>query len=123
VGTGIIDSERRFQVWKYTVGHGQLLLRSTKSDEFPSRIDVFFKGVQEFHLPTGLTGLSIAEASEEDVRQLCTLRKVAPAGKDVKVFRVQGRDYLGYVSALIVLCHEDDGDYHDPSFFAENNII
>jgi hypothetical protein len=119
----IINAERRFQIWKYTVGHSQLLLRSTKSAEFPTRIDVFFKGVKELHLPTIFTGLSITEASEADVRQLCSLRKSPSFDKDVKVFKVQGTDFVGYVAALIVFCHEDEGEYHDPSFFDKENII
>jgi hypothetical protein len=119
----IIRSERRFQIWKYTVSHCSLLLRSTKSDGFPTRIDVFFKGVKEFHLPTIFTGLSITEASETDVRQLCSLRKSLSIGKDAKVFKVQGSDFIGYVTALIAVCHEDEGEYHDPSFFAKENII
>jgi hypothetical protein len=121
--TEIINSERQFQIWKYTVSHSQLLLRSTKSSEFSTRIDVFFKGVKEFHLPTSFTGLSIAEASDADIQKLCSLRKSLSFGKDVKVFKVQGIDFLGYVIALIVVSHEDEGEYDDPSFFAENNIL
>src|SRR5215831_5289943 len=107
----IINSERQFQIWKYTVGHSELLLRSPKSDRFPTRIDVFFKGVKEFHLPTIFTGLSITEASEAEIRQLCTLRKLVSVGKDAKIFKVQGSDFLGYITALIAVCHEDEGDY------------
>jgi hypothetical protein len=113
----IIKSDRRFQIWNYTVSHCSLLLRSTKSADSGTRIDVLFKGVKEFHLPTSFTGLSITEASEADVRQLCSLRKSPSFDKDVKVFKVQGTDFVGYVAALIVFCHEDEGEYHDPSFF------
>ena len=121
--TEIITSERQFQVWKYTVGHSQLLLRSTKSTGFQSRIDVLFKGVTEFHLPTSFTGLSITELSAADDRQLCNLRKSFSVGKDAKVFKVQGTDFLGYVTALIAICLEDEGEYDDPSYFAKNNIL
>jgi len=123
MATQIINSERRFQIWKYTVGHSSLLIRSTKSAEFSTRIDVFFKGVKEFHLPTSFTGLSITEASDADVRKLCSLRASPSFGKDVKVFKVQGADFLGYVAALIVVSHEDEGEYSDPSFFAKENFI
>jgi hypothetical protein len=54
--TKILDSDRKFQVWKYTVGHSQLLLRSTKSPDCSTRIDVLFKGVSEFHLPASFVG-------------------------------------------------------------------
>lgn len=119
----IIHSERQFQIWKYTVGHSQLLLRSTKSAEFPTRIDVFFKGVKEFHLPTVFTGLSITEASEEDIQQLCCLRNPVSIAKDDKVFKVHGSDFLGYITAVIAGCHEDEGEYDDPSFFAKDHFI
>jgi len=116
--TEIINSERFFQLWSYSVSHSELLFRSTKSAEFSTRIDVFFKGVKEFHLPTASKGLSITEASDADIQRLCTLRKSPSFGKDVKVFTVQGADFVGYIAALVALCHEDEGEYHDPSFFA-----
>jgi hypothetical protein len=118
MATEIINSKRFFQLWSYSVSHSELLFRSTKSTEFPTRIDVLLKGVKEFHLPTTSKGLSITEASDADIQRLCTLRQSPSLGKDVKVFTVQGADFVGYVAALIVLCHEDEGEYHDPSFFA-----
>jgi hypothetical protein len=123
MSTMSINFERQFQIWKYVVGHRQLLLRSVKSARLPTRVDVFFKGVKEFHLPTSLTGLSITEASEADIRQLCTLRKSPSLNSGDKVFKVQGVDFLGYIIALIAVCHEDEGEYDDPSFFAESSII
>ena len=119
----IIDSERDFQVWKYTVGHRQLLLRSTKSPAFPTRIDVFFKGVVQFHLPTSFSGLSITEGSDADVRKVCSVQESLPFGKDVKVFIVKGLEFVGYVAALIAAFHEDDGEYDGPSFFSKDNIL
>jgi hypothetical protein len=29
---------------------------------------------------------------------------------------VKGMDYLGYVAALVVACHEDEGEYDEPCF-------
>jgi hypothetical protein len=113
----IIKSDRRFQIWNYTVSHSSLLFRSTKSDGVPTRIDVLFKGVSEFHLPTSFTGLSLTKASDADVQRLCSLRPSLSLGKDRKVFKVQGLDFVGYVAALIAVCHEDEGEYDAPSFF------
>jgi hypothetical protein len=121
--TQIINSERSFQIWKYTVGHSQLLLRSTKARNVPTRIDVFFKGVSEFHLPTTLSGLSVQEASDDQIRKLCSLRESASFNHGVKVYMVKGMDYLGYVAALVVACHEDEGEYDEPSFFSKNNML
>jgi len=121
--TEVFNSRRSFQIWKYTVGHSQLLLRSTKSPDFPTRIDVFFKGVKEIHLPTSFTGLSITEASQADIQKLCILQTHPSMGSDLKYLQIQGVGFLGYVMALIVVWHEDSGEYDEPSFFAKDNIL
>lgn len=123
MSTAIFSSDREFQMWKYTVGHAQLLLRSVKSAGSPTRSDVVFKGVAELHLPASLRGLRIAEASESEIRILCSLHQPPSLSKDVKVFGVRGVDYFGYVAAVIVMFHEDEGEYDEPSFFAKNNIL
>jgi hypothetical protein len=112
----IIRSTRSFQVWSYSVSHCELLIRSVKSAEWPTRVDIIFKGVEAVHLPTLATQLSITETSDADIRKPPTLRQ-GSLGKDMKVFLVEGADFVGYVAALIALVHEDDGEYYDPSFF------
>jgi len=118
MSTRIINSGRFFQLWSYTVSHGELLFRSTKSPEFTTRIDVFFKGVSEFHLPTTSHGLSNTEASDSEIQKVCSLRKSLSLNHGSKLFMVQGSDFVGHVTALRVACHEDDGEYDEPSFFA-----
>jgi hypothetical protein len=119
----IIGSDRQFQIWKYIVGHRQLLLRSVKSAEHPTRIDVLFKGVSQFHLPTVLNGLFIANGSRGRGVKLFTLRESVAYAKKLKLFTVKGVDFEGYVTALAVFNHEDQGEYSDPSFFAKRNIL
>lgn len=116
----IVNSERKFQIWKYTVGHHQLLLRSPKSPESPTRIDILFKGVALVHLRTSLVGISIAEISKAQAEDLVG---ELSALKDIKVFTAKSTGFVGYVVALSAACHEDEGEYNDPSFFSENNII
>jgi hypothetical protein len=113
----IINSPRSFQIWSYSVSHSQLLFRSTKSAEFQTRVDVFFKGVSELHLPTAFKGLSIAEA-DADIQSLCIFKNSPQVGNGLKVFIVRGTDFLGYVVALVAASHEDNGEYNAPSFFS-----
>ena len=120
MSTEIINSGRFFQLWSYTVSHSELLFRSTKSPEFRTRIDVLFKGVREFHLPTTLHGLSITEASDSDIQKICSLRNSLSLDGGEKLFTVQGSDFAGHITALRVACHEDEGEYDDPSFFTPN---
>jgi hypothetical protein len=119
----VIASDREFQLWKYTVGHSQLLLRSTKSPEFPTRIDVFFKGVVEIQLPTHFRGLFLTEGNEDEIAKIHTSREQLSFKEGVKVFTVRGAGFFGYVAALVVATHEDKGEYYEPSYFAKGNII
>lgn len=97
------ESDRRFQVWKYNVGHGLLLLRSVKDEEHPSRIDVLFVGTNHIDLPMTFDGLRIEQ--------------------DGTAFRLSGTGWAGAVSALDMAHAEDEGEYHDPSPFAESSGI
>lgn len=118
----IIHSGRFFQLWRYSVSHGELLLRSTKTADRPARIDMFFKGVTEIHLPKTANGLFVKEASEADIQNLSILRPPRFDHGD-RVFRIEGPDFVGYVVALLALCHEDDGEYFDPSFFDSGSSL
>jgi len=93
------DSHRRFQMWKYTVSHKMLLLRSVKGDDHPTRIDVLFVGVSHVVLPTAFDGLRIERSGDD--------------------FRLAGSDWEGSVVALNMAHEEDNGEYFDPSPFAE----
>jgi hypothetical protein len=89
------DSDRHFQVWAYTVSHGQLLLRSTKSDQEATRVEVLFKGVTRFDLPMSLDGFHVRRNGRE--------------------YTAHGDGWSGSIVALAMFTVEDDGHYADPS--------
>jgi len=116
MSTQLISFPRRFQMWAYTVGHGELLLRSPKAPGLPTRIDVLFKNVSGIHLPTLSDGLQISEATEKEETKLRSqLSSSRLEGRKVFVVRVEG--FMGYVIAGVVAWHEDKGEYYEPSFF------
>lgn len=108
----MINFKGRFQVWSYTTSHGQLLLRRTKSNEYPTRIDVYFKNVAYMQLATVFDELHVTEATPESVPSLGALILA-----DKKVYIVSGANSEGVVVAGTVLWNEDEGDYDDPSVF------
>jgi hypothetical protein len=110
-------SKRHFQMWRYEVGHSQLLLRSPKAVGFSTRIDVLFKDVGAFHLPTTMHGLSIFEANEQEQAEL-HVQIGRPSLEERKVFIVRGSNFTGYVIAGVVASHEDECEYYEPSHFA-----
>lgn len=91
------ESDRHFQVWRYEVGHAQLLLRSVKGDDHGSRIDVLFKAVQAIDLPTTFDGLQIE--------------------RDGDRYAVSGIGWSGGVIAGACFQAEDAGEYYEPSPF------
>lgn len=116
--TPLVSFERRFQLWAYGVSHAQMLLRSNKSDDAPTRIDVLFKGVAAFELPTAFQGLAIAEASWDEASGLGVQLGLGSAtGR--KLFAIRGQKFCGYVAASAVFWHEDSGAYHGPSYFRD----
>jgi hypothetical protein len=91
------ESERHFHVWRYQVGHSQLLLRSAEDTTRNFRIDLLFKAVDRIDLPTSFDELNI-------VRQ----------GRD---FDLSGQGWVGRDTAGICVRAEDEGEYFDQSPF------
>lgn len=109
--TALMSSERRFQLWSYTVIHGQLLLRSVKYGGYETRIDVLFKDVGFISLPAAFWGLRIARTNIEALRRVADMQfQFAETA-----FRVTTKNGDGYVAASSVAIHEDTGEFDEPS--------
>jgi hypothetical protein len=110
----IVEVPGRVQVWSYTVGHGQLLLRRPKSDHHPRRIDILFKAVSEVHLASSFDNLRVLEVSLDDIPARMT-RDGASSLR--RAFKLVADNATGFVIAATVVHAEDDLEYHDPSPF------
>jgi hypothetical protein len=106
--------ERRFQIWAYSVGMARLLLRSTKSDTFATRVDVLFQNVTFLKLPTSLDGLVVTEADSEGTAQISSETGILP-GDGVRIFAIRSGAFDGYVIAGVCVVAEDKGEYFEPS--------
>jgi hypothetical protein len=106
-----------FQCWSYTVSHGQLLFRSTKSPKRKTQVDVVFKDVRSVSLRTVLRDFELLETDVDPERVI----RETP----VRFFVVRSQDYEGTVVAGTVVHDEgavvagtvvhDEGDheYHE----------
>ena len=101
----------RFQLWGYTVSHGQLLLRSPKSDERPTQIDVLFKNVGFIQLPIALDGLEIHLSKPT---RLGAARGIL-VGPSRQLYELIGRNAVGYVTAGTCVWNEGGHDYGERS--------
>jgi hypothetical protein len=107
-----ISFDRLFQIWTYVVSHSQLLLRSVKTQEAKSRIDILFKNVGLVCLASSLDTIAVEQVAPSVVG----LAGTEPFLKGRTVFQVKSSNHNGYVIAGAVVCHEDQGEYHEPSF-------
>lgn len=108
------QSSRVFQLWAYTVSMGRLLLRSTKTDESPTRMDIVFQNVEAVHLPALLRGLRVSEADPDESRRVIEANGLLPDA-DRTVFAISGSGFTGYVVAGAFVTSEDEGDFNEPS--------
>jgi hypothetical protein len=64
--------ERRFRIWRYTVSHMTLLLRSAAWHEGQETVDVWFDGVKAMNLQESFGPLTIRVAGPDERGQLLT---------------------------------------------------
>lgn len=95
-GVPLLESERAFSVRTYTVSHAMLLLRSVKTEVFPTRVDVLFVGVEHIEIPSKMNQLRITGEGH---------------------YVLAGQNWNGTVKALNCAVKEDRGEYFDPSPF------
>jgi hypothetical protein len=115
VNTVVVEhADRRFQVWAYSVSMARLLLRSTKSETFTTRLDVLFQNVKAMKLPTGLDGLVVAQADTPEEARISAETGLLPS-EDTKIFTVRAGAFDGYVVAGVCVAAEDQGEYFEPS--------
>jgi hypothetical protein len=60
-------SDRRFRVWDYNVSHKQMLLRSPRSLDIETNVDIVIWGVEYLDLATSLDGVAMVPASVEEI--------------------------------------------------------
>lgn len=75
-----IPETRRFQFWEYHVSHGMALIRSPRTEETLSNIDIILAGVEYLALPRHLGGLQVQEALPSEVErvEMILAREVVP---------------------------------------------
>jgi hypothetical protein len=117
-----VSFQRRFLVWAYVTSHRQLLLRSNRSQNHASRVDILFEDVGWMSLPSWFESLEIREGGEN---VLCSIQVTSDSeimhGR--QIFLLDGGNRSGIVVARDVTWHEDNGSYGDPSPLAKSLFI
>ena len=105
-------SNRMFQVWRYTVSHHQLLLRSNKENSFPTRLEVLFKNVAFMAVPPVMRGVTITEcgAAGDELPSFLNAFQISKPW-----YRIETEGAAGYIAAGAIVTNEDDRGYEESS--------
>lgn len=114
----LYSSDRRFQLWEYSVSHGQLLLRSNPTEYDHVRIELYFKGVSFISLPSSLDGVDVLERSRDSLPGF-----LARLGNDIdcRAFVLKSKDEEFFVLALALFVHQAELEFFEPSVFFERS--
>lgn len=103
-----------FQTWEYKVSHGHLLIRSPKTSECPTNIDLMFVDVVYMELPRFLRGVELEEASETDISIIRERLSKQDSSDSIFIIKSEGRRYRVVAAALKI--SENELDIFDSPF-------
>lgn len=95
---GLFRSERAFRVWRYGVGHSQLLLRAVPDGTDSACLDLLFEDVKAMQLVTHYESIEIRPAGEGEAQQILDFSGLASTwrGRYLAVF-LRSRSGSGFV--------------------------
>jgi hypothetical protein len=110
----VFSSTRRFVISFYLHSHGLLLLRSVKTNEHKTRIDILFQSVRAMEMHCWFDGATIEEVEVDFLAGLQSnpAEMIEPGNR---VYAVRGTGWTGFIVGGIVRTLEDDGNALDPS--------
>ena len=112
--TILIRSDRIFKLWRATVGHSQLLLRSPKTSILETRVDVYFKPVEALKIRTTMQGLFVRDADADESAAVLKDCALVPT-EGMNVYVVESKAFRGYVVAGVAAISEDTREFDEPS--------
>ncbi|MEU8782318.1 hypothetical protein [Streptomyces sp. NPDC048637] len=107
----IYKSERDFKVWQYTVSHRRLLLRSSR-EEYGTRIDILFAGVERLCVKRIYEGLTIRQGTSEEARRISEALDIEV---DAQSLYLLGHGISSFIISSQPQWREDDGYNDAPS--------
>ena len=111
-----MKSDRRFQVWEYQMSHGMLLVRSSRSPEQATNIDLLFVGVEYMDLPSSMDGLELDAPTTIELSHLAA-RTGKPIAAPAVTMLVTGGGRFTVVGTTITVSENDWDIFASPIEF------
>jgi len=110
---GVFDRkffDRKFQVWEYQVSMGNLLIRSPRSDEMPTNLDLHFTGVDYLCLPRNFDGLALDVPTAGEIQMV---EKAVGARLDHRLWILVSGGNRFAVAGSQLFIRENDWEHFD----------
>ena len=103
--------DRRFQLLFYQISHGELIIRSHKTDNvkghnYDHTIDIYFGDVIYMEIPRELNGIVFRKALEDDVKYINSKTEKKITADEIVVITSDNKDY--YIVASLISIIEND---------------
>ena len=111
----IFKSDRYFTFYDIVVSHGQLLLRSQKTDELTNNIDIIFLNATYIQSFSRLWGIKISRVEDSiDVINYDTVKKYL-GYKDHYLFEIESNNEKYYIAASSLRVFENQLEFSESS--------
>lgn len=119
----IFRSDRYFTLFDIVVSHGQLLLRSQKTNEITKNIDVIFFDTRYIQTFSRLSGLRIKKLENGfGITDYNTVKKYLDSENNY-LFEIESNDERYYIAASFVKVFENQLEFSESSLNTENKGI
>jgi len=107
-------SDRTFSVFSYGISHGPLLLRSAKTNEHRTRIDVLILDVRAMEIRSWFEGFEITKVDQDYLRDFRS-NPVEMVQAGLSVYALSGKGWHGFIVGGNLCVHENEADFTAPS--------
>ena len=103
----LFESERDFEVISYSASHGLLLLRSKRTMDQSTRVDILFQDVRAMEMRLWSKGIKIEQVDPSYVLNQRSVPQAMIEPGNI-VYSLSGSDWSGYLLAGIVRTIEEE---------------
>jgi hypothetical protein len=114
-------SDRKFSLFSYGLSHGPLLLRSGRTDEHHTRIDVLILDVRAMEIRSWFDGVEIALADQDYLRDFRS-RPAEIMEPGLNAYAISSKGWQGFIVGGSLWLHEDEADFMAPGAFAADSV-
>ncbi|MDD2723950.1 MAG: hypothetical protein PHH59_08015 [Methylovulum sp.] len=99
---------RTFQLWEYHVSHGSLLIRSPKSLNETTNIDIICSGIEYLSVPRFIFNLEVTEPTLEEFQNLQTIIRSPVPISYIHVLVSNGNRFLVVAASFKIVENTSD---------------